>query len=63
MIVGVRKVICTCEREMRRTGGQFGGDGPVTDTYYCSSCQKHIVVVTPKKEEQEEFTQRLSTAR
>lgn len=59
MIVGVHKVICTCEREMRRTGGTFGGDSPTTDTYYCDDCEKHVIVVTPNKEEQSDFTQRL----
>ena len=57
MIVGVKKVICTCEKEMRRTGGSFGGDLPTTETYYCYDCQKHVIVVTPKREEQVEFAQ------
>lgn len=60
MIVGVKKVVCTCELEMRRTGGNFGSDGPTTDTYYCSSCRKHVIVVTPNEKEQEEFTQQVS---
>jgi len=60
MITGVKKVVCTCGPEMRRTGGHFGGDGPVTDTYYCGSCQKHVIVVTPKEEEQKEFVERLA---
>lgn len=58
MIVGVKKVVCTCESEMRRTGGQLGGE-ITSDTYYCDSCQKHVIVVTPKKEEQEEFAQKV----
>jgi len=60
MIVGVKEVVCTCSLEMRRTGGHFGGDSPVTDTYYCDNCRKHIIVVTPKEEEQEEFAKRLA---
>jgi len=59
MIVGVKKVFCTCEKEMRRTGGHFGGDTPVTDTYYCRDCRKHIIVVTPKRDEQEDFANRV----
>jgi len=58
MIVGVHKVICTCDKEMRRTGGTFGGE-ITSDTYYCDECKKHIIVVTPKKEEQAEFSQRV----
>lgn len=53
-IVGVKKVVCTCGEDMRRTGGVFGGE-MTTDTYYCDDCQKHIIVVTPKREEQVEF--------
>ena len=60
MIVGVKSVICTCGKTMNRTGGVFGGDEPTQDTYYCRTCQKHIIVVTPNRKEQEEFTQRLS---
>ncbi len=60
MIVGIKKVVCTCKLEMKRTGGTFGGDSPATDTYYCRNCQKHIIVVTPKKKEQEEFSRRLA---
>lgn len=63
MIVGVKRVVCTCEQEMRRTGGHFGGDGPATDTYYCYYCQKHIIVVTPKGEEQKEFAERVRGSR
>lgn len=59
MIVGVKSVICTCGRVMKRTGGVFGGDPSATDTYYCTTCRKHVIVVTPKKEEQEEFAQRV----
>ena len=58
MIVGVKSVICTCGRVMKRTGGVFGGE-IASDTYYCSDCQKHVIVVTPKKEEQEEFAQKV----
>ena len=60
MIVGVKKVICTCEKEMRRTGGSFGGGEQTTDTYYCDACQKHVVVVTPNHKDQEEFTERMA---
>ena len=58
MIVGVKKVVCTCGKEMRRTGGKFGGER-ITDTYYCDDCQKHIIIVTPKREEQAEFAERV----
>ena len=58
MKVGVKKVVCTCGKEMRRTGGVFGGE-ITTDTYYCGDCQKHIIVVTPNKEEQEEFAEKV----
>jgi len=58
MIVGVKKVICTCGKEMVRTGGSFGGDSPSTETYYCSDCRKHVVIITPKELEQKEFAQR-----
>ena len=59
MIVGVKSVICTCGRVMKRTGGTFGGDGPTTDTYYCSSCKKHVIIVTPIQEEQTEFANQI----
>ena len=59
MIVGVKKVVCTCWKDMRRTGGVFGAE-VTTDTYYCDDCQKHIIVVTPKREAQEEFAKRLA---
>ena len=58
MIVGVKKVICTCEKEMRRTGGCFGKE-QMTDTYYCNNCQKHIIVVTPNPKDQKEFAERV----
>ena len=58
MQVGVRKVVCTCGKEMRRMGGTFGGGKPTTDTYHCYRCQKHVVVVTPDIREQEEFAAR-----
>jgi len=57
MIVGIKKVVCTCGTEMRRTGGVFGE--VVTGTYYCDSCRKHIIVVTPNQKDQEEFAQRI----
>lgn len=60
LTVGIKKAICTCGEDMKRTGGTFGGDSPSTETYYCSSCQKHIIVVTPHQEEQEEFVQRIA---
>jgi len=59
MIVGVRSVVCTCGSEMRRTGGVFGGDTPSQDTYYCDKCQKHVIIITPKQEAQEEFVKEL----
>jgi len=58
MIVGVKKVVCTCGKDMRRTGGVFGGE-ITSDTYYCDDCQKHIIVITPKTKEQAEFTSML----
>ena len=60
MIVGIKKAVCTCGMDMRRTGGTFGGDSAPTDTYYCAACEKHVVIGTPKKEEQVEFTQRIN---
>jgi len=59
MIVGVKEVICTCGKDMIRTGGVFGGE-QTTDTYYCRDCQKHIIVVTPRQLEQDEFATRIS---
>ncbi len=59
MTVGVKNVTCTCGHEMRRTGGVFGGDGPPQDTYYCDTCQKHIIILTPDNKDQEEFYLRL----
>ena len=59
MIVGVKSVVCTCGQQMRRTGGSFGGNPPSQDTYYCSLCQKHVVVVTPNQDDQEEFVREL----
>lgn len=58
MIIGVKTVVCTCGAEMRRTGGIFGGE-PTQDTYYCDHCQKHVIVLSPKGEEQKEFAQRI----
>lgn len=58
MLVGVKRVVCTCGKDMRRTGGVFGGE-ITQDTYYCDDYQKHIIVITPKTKEQEEFTARL----
>lgn len=54
MIVGVKGVVCTCGKDMERLGGVFGGK-ITTDTYYCSGCQKHVIVATPRAEKQEEF--------
>jgi len=59
MIVGVKKVICTCGKAMVRTGGSFGGDSPSTETYYCSACRKHVIIITPRELEQKEFAQRV----
>jgi len=59
MIVGVKKVMCTCSRGMVRTGGSFGGDSPSTETYYCSSCAKHVIIIMPNEPEQKEFAQRV----
>lgn len=59
LIVGVHKVVCTCGKEMRRTGGVFGGDYPSQDTYYCDDCKKHVIITTPKQEDQEDFVKRL----
>ena len=53
-IIGVKQVVCTCSREMERTGGQFGGS--ITyDTYYCFSCRKAVNVVDLPKEEVDEM--------
>lgn len=60
MIVGVKKVICTCGEDMIRTGGVFGGESLPQDTYYCANCPKYIVVITPKEKEQTGFTQRFN---
>ena len=60
LTVGVGEVKCTCGELMRRTGGHFGGDGPSDETYYCGGCKKHVIVVTPNEEEQEEFAQRIA---
>jgi hypothetical protein len=62
MEVGVNKVICTCGEEMTRTGGVWGGE-ITSSTYYCYHCQKHVVVVTPKEEDQKEFVQELKLRR
>lgn len=60
MLLGVKKVICTCEREMRRTGGTFGDDRfPDKSTYYCSDCGKHVIVLSPNTKAQEEFRDEL----
>jgi len=63
LTTGIEKITCTCGKDMALLGGRFGGNGPITDTYYCSSCQKHIIVVTPKQKEQDEFIQRLRELR
>lgn len=60
--IGVDKVVCTCGEDMRRTGGVFGG-AVMSDTYYCSNCKKHVVVVTPKEEEQVDFALRMEDLR
>jgi len=58
MIIGIKKAICTCGKDMKRTGGMFGGE-ITQDTYYCGDCQKHIIVLTPNIKEQGEFTEKL----
>lgn len=58
-MAGVKKVVCTCGKKMENTGGVFGGE-ITNDTYYCSDCRKHVIVVTPNQEEQEKFAQRVS---
>lgn len=57
LTVGVKEVVCTCGGQMKRTGGVFGEI--FTDTFYCYNCQKHVVIVTPSHEEQEEFAERM----
>lgn len=57
MIVGIKKVVCTCGKDMTRTGGVFGEI--MSDTYFCKICQRHVIVVTPNWKDQEEFAQRL----
>jgi len=58
MFVGVGRVVCTCGKNMEGTGAVFGCE--LTQiTYYCSSCKKHIIVVTPGIKAQEEFAQRV----
>ena len=42
-IIGVKQVICTCGKEMVRTGGVFGGSMPHS-TYYCADCHKAVNV-------------------
>lgn len=55
---GMMKVVCTCGKDMRRTGGSFGGN-ITQDTYCCDDCSKRIIVITPKVKEQEEFAKRV----
>lgn len=59
LIVGVRKVVCTCGKEMERKGGVFGGHYASQDSYYCADCQKHVIIITPNQEDQEDFVRRL----
>ncbi len=60
LICGVKTIVCTCGKTMERVGGEFGGNLYASaDTYYCSECQKHVIVVTPKSEEQESFKDEL----
>lgn len=63
LVVGVRNIICTCGNLMKRMGGTFGGGHPATDTYFCSACQKHIIVVTPNPKEQAEFLSEVSNGK
>jgi hypothetical protein len=59
MTFGVKKVICTCGKEMIRAGGIFGGESILSnDTYVCSDCEKYVLVLTPNKEHQKEFFNR-----
>ncbi len=58
MTVGASKVICACGNTMKRTGGVFGEI--VQEAHFCDNCRKHVVVVTPKQEKQEEFAERLA---
>jgi hypothetical protein len=57
MIVGVSKVICTCNKEMIRTGGVFGE--VCSYTYYCNYCKKYVLVITPNDINQKEFSERI----
>lgn len=54
MIVGVKRVICTCETEMIRTGGVFGVE-TTSSTYYCEGCRKYVLVLTPNEKKQKDF--------
>ena len=59
LTVGVHQVVCTCREEMKRKGGVFGGVYASQDSYYCSSCQKHVIIITPHQEDQVDFVKRL----
>jgi len=51
-IVGVKTVICTCGKEMVRTGGVFGPD-LFMDSYLCLNCPKVVNVITLSEDEAE----------
>lgn len=57
-IIGVKSVICTCGKEMERTGGVFGGS--VTfDTHICYDCDKAVNVLNLPEEEVAEMRKHL----
>ena len=56
--LGVKLIVCTCGKEMERTGGQFGGS--ITyDTYYCRTCHKAVNVVDLPQAEVKEMEELL----
>lgn len=59
MIVGVKKVVCTCGKEMERTGGVFGDGTPTIDTYLCFDCGNAVNVVTLSQEESNRLTKEI----
>lgn len=53
-IVGVESVICTCGKEMKRTGGTLGWECD-SSTYYCKHCKKVVNVIVLPEDKTNEF--------
>ena len=51
-VIGVKRVICTCDKDMERTGGVFGSSVTYS-TYVCRACKKAVNVIDTA--EQEDF--------